>query len=340
MSHNIFSQLLNLYRSNLVKVPVEDYITEVFSGLLNSEQKLLDDYINNFLHIEGSDFTVKTQVRYPTQNSIVDMVFENKDTICFVENKVESSEGNGQLEKYSLILGKQNKRSYLVYCTKYLDNKDKEIYESNCKFIQCRWADIYDYFSTYPNSQISNLFIDFMEHENLNSVADFNVQNILTMQNFYETIQKMDESLQVVSPEFTKYFGVPYTRDLASLKQIQRHNRYAIWTDNVLNGDGYSEILLAFGFDDNSSPSIYIQFWCDKNHEQHLNFSKVVNKYCPAALKKHDELGTNVWYESSLLNFIASDNQFVDIKNWFEEHILKFNEFKLYTQEHKLLEWV
>jgi len=341
MNRNLFSKLLRLYRSNLVRVPVEDFITEIFAGVLSSDQELLDDYINNFLAIDGKRFTAKTQVSYPKHNSIIDMVFENEDTIIFIENKVGSTEGTGQLEKYSLILGTLTKHSYLVYCTKYVEKKNKEIYEKNSGglFIQCRWAEIHDYLANNTESQISDLFINFMEQEKLSNIDDFDIQDILSMQNIYGTIQKMEECLQLVSPKLSETFGAPYTRDFASLKQIQRHSRYAIWKEKILTGKGYSEILISFELKEDLHPSIVVGIWCNKKNKQHLELPTAHNAHCSDALIKEYDSGTSIWYETNLLAFLESSSQFTDIKKWIEDHITKFHKLKEITQVNGLLDW-
>ena len=117
----MFSNLLKLYKSASKNTPTEDFTTEVLAGILDSDKLLLEEFVNVVLKIEGSNFTVKTQVHY--EKSIIDMVFENKDTLCFLENKVDSSEGHKQLKKYSKILLTNKKIIFLRYCTKFIDKK-------------------------------------------------------------------------------------------------------------------------------------------------------------------------------------------------------------------------
>lgn len=58
------------------------------------------------------------------------------EKIIFVENKVDSFEGNGQLEKYSKYLNQvKDKECHLFYCTKIIEKK--EVNFSN--FSQFRW---------------------------------------------------------------------------------------------------------------------------------------------------------------------------------------------------------
>lgn len=93
------------------------------------------------MKIQGDNFTIKSQRKYQLKDDIdciVDIVIENEAMICFLENKVNSSEGDRQLERYTKVLNeinvKRNKEVYLRYCTKYYDKKDiKDI-----NFIQIR----------------------------------------------------------------------------------------------------------------------------------------------------------------------------------------------------------
>jgi hypothetical protein len=100
----MFNNLLKLYKSNTKKTPLEDFTTEVFASILAENNDMLDKFVNDFLHVGGSNFVIVTQKHYSNFKSIVDMVFENETSIIFLENKVDSKERNNQLFKYSNIL--------------------------------------------------------------------------------------------------------------------------------------------------------------------------------------------------------------------------------------------
>lgn len=107
---NVYLNLLNLYsrQSTASKTPLEDFTTEIFASILSKDDQLLNCFMNTVLKIDGEQFKIKTQQKYDLQDDrdcIVDVVIYNESTICFLENKVNSYEGHGQLERYKSVLG-------------------------------------------------------------------------------------------------------------------------------------------------------------------------------------------------------------------------------------------
>lgn len=102
MENRLFINLLKLYSSYRKNTPREDFFTEVLAGVLQSDQQLLNDYAREVLKLPEDQFSLTTQARY--SDSVIDMVFEGKRCICFVENKIDSPEGYGQLSKYAQLL--------------------------------------------------------------------------------------------------------------------------------------------------------------------------------------------------------------------------------------------
>lgn len=89
---------------------------------------------------------------------IIDVVISNQDTLCFLVNKVNSSEGYKQLDRYKKVLQQFNKHQkvYLRYCTKYYDLKQI----SNINSLQIRWKDIYQFLLNYTdNSTVADFII-------------------------------------------------------------------------------------------------------------------------------------------------------------------------------------
>ena len=99
----IYNRLLELYKKNRAseKTPLEDFITEILVGVLENDNELLDSFVNNILEIEGTGFSIESQVKYNLDNDInciIDIVVSNDENICFIENKVHSSEGKDSLK--------------------------------------------------------------------------------------------------------------------------------------------------------------------------------------------------------------------------------------------------
>lgn len=179
---DVFERLIRLWSDS--RTPTEDFCTECLAGILDT-YKLTDKFVNEVLVLGGQGYSLTTQKHYSKEkneefDSFVDMVFENLDSICFVENKVESHEGlkvgeDGheifQLEKYALILNRKygEKKCKLVYCTKYHEDKTKYLEDENAngeeKFRQIKWKDIANFLiKQYDNSheEILNCFVKFL----------------------------------------------------------------------------------------------------------------------------------------------------------------------------------
>lgn len=210
----IYSRLLSLYKKNRdsQKTPLEDFTTELLVGVLEEDSEMLDDFVNNILKIQGEGFSIESQVRYNLDsdtNCIIDIVVKNKETICFVENKVHSGEGDRQLERYTKVLKEieqnEGKNIILRYCTKYYD--PKEIQDIN--FQQYRWSNVYSFLEVYSEDRLVEEYLEFLRSEGMASAGDFNYEDLIVMNRVNSTIAKMDECLDNVRETLIKEFGRP-----------------------------------------------------------------------------------------------------------------------------------
>jgi hypothetical protein len=327
---NIFERLLQLYKKqkNIEKTPLEDFVTEVLVGVLQTDQQLLDCFVNEVLLIDGADFKVDSQVFFSLpsdQNCIIDLVFENDSTICFLENKVASGEGQRQLDRYADVLNQlhieKSKKAYLRYCTKNYDPKTV----TACSFYQFRWQRVYEFLEKQEKTDLIRAFIELLRGEKMAGIKDFSVEDILIMKGIQDVIAKMDEVLDLAKPVFTQHFGQPYQRDFERLKQIPPYNRYPLWT-NTYNGEDI-EIMIGFEMEsvkDNVDPVLFVQVNRNKNNK----FATKMQAHSEGNGEKfefyqieNDEVFA--WYETSLLHFLTADNQKERMVAWFSEKIAK-----------------
>lgn len=346
MENDLFVQLLKLYKNSSENTPTEDFTTEVLAGVLQSDESLLDQFVNEVLCVQGSGFTVETQQK--SDNSIIDMVFQNHESICFVENKVESSEGYGQLSKYASILSQldNGKDVFLTYCTKYYDPKNASDIEPLPleKFKQFRWTDVFNFCKGHQDNLLVKPFVEYLKELGMSSIPEFDLYDLMAMQQFRKTIQKIDDFFEKVKPQFIEYFGEPYERDDAKLKDFSVFNRYALLkrynesSSSQRRAGNYLEILLGFNFKEEKSPSVCVLLFCTKSHNLYEQFKES----CQRELSKFElsfvefEHGYVVLFEKSLADFISSDRQYQEITDWFIQHMEAFRNFKEATPE---LEW-
>lgn len=124
---------------------------------MENDQEVLNLFVNEVIKVEGSNFNINSQKKYNLPediNCIIDIVIENDEVVCFVENKIDSGEGTRQLERYSEVLkgikDTEGKKVFLRYCTKYYDKKDVSFID----FSQYRWSDVYSFFEKYKENLV------------------------------------------------------------------------------------------------------------------------------------------------------------------------------------------
>lgn len=327
----VFNRLLSLYKKNKDsnKTPLEDFNTEILVGILQRDSKLLDSFVNNILKIDGTGFSIESQVKYTLDNDInciIDMVVSNEESICFIENKVHSSEGERQLERYSKVLNEintfQEKNVFLRYCTKFYDPKNTD----NIDFLQYRWSNVYKFLEEYE-SELIDEYLEFLRGEGMASAGDFNYEDLIVMNKINSTIAKMDECLDNVKDTLIKEFGKPYERDYERLKQIVKDEEYTMWTsDIVANEESYISLGFTFSDEINSStiiPFVHVDLCVYKDNlkykkikEELIELEKVFNR------NYSDNAKVLLSYEKSLVDFISSENQINSITDWFRDRII------------------
>jgi len=324
--------LLKLYRTNMAKTPLEDFTTEILAGILENDSALSDDFANNVLNIQGNDFSVYTQQSYPLNDDScpdcrVDLVIESEDVICFVEIKVESKEGYIQLERYGRVLDSLDakKRKYLRYCTKYYDLKETEVHN----FHQFRWTDVSKFLKSRNTSAIINDYLKFLKIHDMSDDMDFQLNDLLSLQQMTAVINLMDRYLNKLRPLFSKLFGDNF-KEISNLRQIKLHSRHILVSENVC-GNGYSEMGLGFSFND--VPELKVWVWISPKNDVSSGFKKATETVNdPMLTNGEDWIGLS----TPLSNFLSSENMELDIEKWFD---ISAKEIKAFTQATPQLNW-
>jgi hypothetical protein len=329
---NIYSRLLKLYRTNMVKTPLEDFTTEILAGILDNNKELCNAFINEIIHIEGDCFEISTQERFLLNEDNcpdcrVDLVVRSKEAICFIENKVESREGYIQLERYGRVLDsyKSENKTYLRYCTKYHDNKDITYHE----FLQFRWADVYKFLKDWDSITIIKDYLDFLNDHNMSDNMDFNFKDLIALQEMNQVVKKMDNYFDKIKPSFNKSLGYRL-KDSTLLKQIKEHSRYILIMESPF-GSGYSE--LGFGFKLSETPSLTVWIWCSDKSNKKEEFKKALN----VNLNTFNSNKENwIGLDNPISNFLSLENMELAIEEWF---IRSFEIFREFANQTPQLEW-
>ena len=354
----MFTALLDLYKNSSSRTPLERFTTEAFCGVLRSEPESLNSFLHDFVGIENEiGFELFTEKTY--ENSRIDVVFENQNYLIFLEVKVDSTENENvernQLETYAEILKNQNKKTILLFCTKYQEIKKPESYKPII-FKQFLWRDIFNFLLKTNKSKQNHLvieFLKFLEKQKMSKAPEFTLDDLTALNRIPNILKSLEECLDQIRPAFQKNIGNIEPRSLQDRNvrekdlnyfydQIYKHSRYALWKEYPLkNHSAWSEILacVSMGNQHKDNPRLILSFWISKDYHEFEKVTVEFNEnrsYLEDILLSESEFGFSARFEKSLSDFLSSDQQFLSIKQWFEEKILLLN---TYMTQHSQLEW-
>lgn len=321
----MLNNLFKLYLRNRTKTPLEDFTTEAFAGILNYDSKIKNDFVSTFLQLPEKDYRIKTQVKYDLDNDtncIIDFVLESEDIICFIENKVNSKEGDRQLERYGKVLDiyfNDGYKTYLRYCTKYFDDKPLDVHHFN----QFRWFQIARFLKYYSENALVRDFLEFLKRKNMSQELTITTKDLFAIENLVETIEIIKGYLERVKPLFLKTFKSQIKlSDGCTTTQLLLHKRMIYYYKDIVGQSGWSEIKYGF---QTSSSNIYVGIWVDKansdypifkNHFENNDYGfKIVNL----------DRGIAIELKASLQNFINDENADSQISDWFKDSFSKFS---------------
>lgn len=332
----MFTKLLQLFKKNIKKTPLEDFTTELLVGVLESDEELRIKFLKDFLNIDSDYCRINTQrpfilAGYP--DCIIDVLIEGHREICFIENKVNSKEGENQLMRYSKVLSKYESDGFktkLIYCTKNLEPKKYTAHN----FKQITWRDIADFFSQNSNSSIANLFIKYLNENNMSEDMTIYSKDLITMENFSRVHNLIYQNIENVKLDFYTKFGKENINDHRhTLKgQLLQYNRIGLIKSPVINSTKESVLLYGFDF----SGKLLVQMFLDKNHVNYETFKKI-SKDVDGFDSLETINGISLISTENLGQFINDENSQDKIKEWFIE---KFNQVVKFRDKTKTeIDW-
>lgn len=324
----MIQDLYKLYSKNGYsdKIPLEDFNTEAFAGILKLYPEIKKDIID-FLELPEDEYLVSTQVNYTlpdTQNCIIDLVFIGREHICFIENKVNSSEGREQLSRYcqALDLHHQNHILFLVYCTKFSD--PKEITTHNFK--QIRWFEIAKRLKKYSdtNPTIKDYLI-FLKTHKMAQDNTFTTDTIVTMENFIKTFEIVSHHVNLSLPVFKKTFKLDKIKKQDS---TMSKDRYAYYVENVFNDKStYTELLYCIHY---STAKLQTHIWINKKHKN-ISQLELLAQGKFKILK--NDLGLLLFKDRPIYDLLNNSNSDEIIKEWFSNSFNEIYDFIKSTPE-------
>ncbi|WP_459926603.1 PD-(D/E)XK nuclease family protein [Flavobacterium covae] len=338
----MFLDLINLYNknSNSNKTPLEDFNTECFANILRLFEIVKKDFIYNFLKLPEDKYVIKTQLKKDLPNNpncIIDLVFIGNKNICFIENKVESSEGHEQLSRYCKVLDIHfdNLKKYLFYCTKYTDPKNRNKEFKNYNFKQFKWFEIAKFLKKYSNENpIIKDYILFLNHFKMAQDNTFKVENLLTLENMMKTIEIVEFHIDNCKFEFNTFFGYEKYNSNFNWNQLKNHNRISHYNSGILisQSNKYSEVLYSIELGDLTlSTHIYV----NSDHEQYEQFKAIDLENFPLKCRV-ENWGTSIYMKEDLGKFLNNENSDKLIKDWF---LNSFEILKTLISNNSQLDW-
>jgi len=317
----MFNKLLKLYKQNSKKTPLEDYSTEIFVGVLNSDLILKKYFCEDYLKLSSSSYKISTQKHYYLKNEpkcIVDIVIEGDNDICFIENKVNSKEGYNQLERYSKVLDNLKKEKHinvkLCYCTKKYD--EKKLTSHN--FQQFKWHNIAEILSQYQKEKLTQHFINFLKTNDMASDMIIEATDLITFNKLTKTLNLIQRNIQNVKSIFENKFNISLdgSKGAKMLAQLNDFDRICIASFGIVQGKEHSEIL--YGFE--TSGKIVVQIFINSGNLNHKEFIQAIennNKLNSNFKFESIDVGSRIYLEKNLGDFVNDENSESKIENWF-----------------------
>ena len=185
---SIFDRIFK-YRESEKRSPREDYFTEVFASILDKHDALKTAFVEHLIGhdrggaVEIHKAEVETQKSFRGGARRVDLYMEafdrrKKRHLLIIENKIDSGEGEGQLDAYAKLLERAKDASTrtLVYITKRTSNSHFEIKTRRVRFRHIKWFDMYNWVKLWAETsdngesaptEFLNEFMTFMEDWNM-----------------------------------------------------------------------------------------------------------------------------------------------------------------------------
>lgn len=326
--NSVFDRLIRLYgersQEATAHTPLEDFTTEIFASILERNTDVLKAFLAEIVGIESEvvetrRLVVKTQDHYRVDgdtNCRVDLAIRGEDFLCFVENKVHSTEGYHQLDRYATVLAKQHERiKHLGYCTKYCE-------ESREGVRQYRWADVHKLLSRFQSDTLITNFTDFLRRNGMGSFDELSLHDLNVMQGVVYVFEKLGSILEEVKIDYDQITG-RRAKCSERYKQIGRFQRYVCFDKNVLSGEGYSE--LGFGFDLSESPSLYMWIWADEKSEIWTTHKDRLFEALPDG-KRDDR--SYLAYLTPLSDLLSKRDMQNEIRMWFAEKFERIAQYE------------
>ena len=205
MTESVFSKIYS-YRERENKNSKENFIIEIFAHRLQTDLKLLVDFLAT-LELEPDEETIiKTQSIYEFGRPDIEINIPSTKTCILIECKIEHLERPNQLEDYKKILeSKRNTKRHLIYLTKYYDFRKNINRKINLHLL--KWFDIFQIIDE-DNTALSQELKSYIKDENMSESKNFTYTDLTVLKTITGTIRKMDEVLDGIKEYYESKIGI------------------------------------------------------------------------------------------------------------------------------------
>ena len=205
MTESVFSKIYS-YRERENKNSKENFIIEIFAHCLQTDLKLLLDFLAT-LELEPDEETIiKTQSIYEFGRPDIEINIPSTKTCILIECKIEHLERPNQLEDYKKILeSKRNTKRHLIYLTKYYDFRKNINRKINLHLL--KWFDIFQIIDE-DNTALSQELKSYIKDENMSESKNFTYTDLTVLKTITGTIRKMDEVLDGIKEYYESKIGI------------------------------------------------------------------------------------------------------------------------------------
>lgn len=314
---------------------LEDFNTEAFVGLLKGNDSLKEKFIKQFLNLPEDNYEILTQVskslkKLNTGDSDcrIDIILEGKGNVVFIECKVNSTEGFEQLNRYQKALGLHYPyhNKVLLYITKNYDPKTF----IDCNFKQYRWFEIARFLNeveekTYYKTE----YLSFLKNQGMAQEYVMTKENFEALKVLQKTVEIAQTYIENSKKDFECLFGIKSVNSNWNWGEIQRSNRFCNLSQNILDGEGYSEIVYSIEFD---TSELSAHIFVDKNHELFNDFKALKTLPTMEFIEFSDDRGASFYIKESLERFIDNEDSLSLVANWYSD---TFRTFKCFIDTNK-----
>jgi len=357
---SLFTKLIQLHSEEHRRL--EDFHTEIVAYVLRSHSELALRWLQKLDLTElrtADEIDVGTQQRFDPIEGLHSFGSKPDITIrvrtgprievVFIESKVGSEEGLGQLSKYmdQLRALPGVERRSLIFITRDYEPK-KNLSDATVRFLPARWSDFYHFLRGFESqSDTIRELLKFMKETNMSQSNRLNAIELLALTNHRRARSLMEATMwESVVEKFEKVCGAGGSRTKA-MSQLRWHNRYVMFADH---GKGYQfEFLLGYWFPDeqpSDSPAIGMRFQVAPNASERAAIVQAMLKFSEASKESprewdnwnlsNDREWAGVGCSMNLEDFLAKEDHVAAITKWFEELL---NDAEAFRNQNPKLPW-